>query len=200
MKPQHVNFRKTVAKLLYVITLMILFSCQGQETKSNKQNEVNPAEQTKAPTLDIHAATFTGNLEAIDQHIKAGTDLNQKDQYGSTPLTIAATFNKTEVAIALINAGADLNMKSADGSTPLHTSAFFCRTEIVEALLEKGADKTLKNNYGSTPLESVSAPFNEVKDFYDQISKDLGPLGFKLDYNHLENTRPIIAEMLQVQA
>ena len=170
MKPKRVYFRKTVAKLLYITILMILFSCQGQENKSNKQNEVTPAEQTKAPSLDINAATFMGDLEAIDQHIKAGSDLNKKDQYGSTPLTIAATFNKTEIALALINAGADLNMQSADGSTPLHTSAFFCRVEIVEALLEKGADKTLKNNYGSTPLESVSAPFNEVKNFYDQIN------------------------------
>jgi len=200
MRLQEMNFSKTVTRFLYVTTLMILFSCQGQGNKSSKPKEATPVEQTKAPTLDINAATFMGDLEAIDQHIKAGSDLNKKDQYGSTPLTIAATFNKTEIAIALINAGADLNMQSADGSTPLHTSAFFCRVEIVEALLEKGADKTLKNNYGSTPLESVSAPFSEVKNFYDQISKDLGPLGFKLDYKYLETTRPLIAEMLQAQA
>ncbi len=197
MKLQEINFSKTVTRFLYVTTLMILFSCQGQVNKSSKPKEATPVEQTKAPTLDINAATFMGDLEAIDQHIKAGSDLNKKDQYGSTPLTIAATFNKTEIAIALIDAGADLNMQSADGSTPLHTSAFFCRIEIVEALLEKGADKTLKNNYGSTPLESVSAPFSDVKNFYDQISKDLGPLGFKLDYKYLETTRPLIADMLR---
>ena len=197
MKMQGINFRKTTSKLLFITTIMILCSCQGQENKSSKPKETTPVEQTKEPTLDINAATFMGDLEAIDQHIKAGSDLNKKDQYGSMPLTIAATFNKTEIALALINAGADLNMQSADGSTPLHTSAFFCRIEIVEALLEKGADKTLKNNYGSTPLESVSAPFSEVKNFYDQISKDLGPLGFKLDYKFLETTRPIIADMLR---
>ena len=112
-------------------------------------------------------------------------------------MTIATTFGKTDVAKALIEAGADIHITSADGSTPLHTAAFFCRTEIVKALLAKGADKNLKNSYGSTAFESVSGPFNEVKGIYDQISKDLGPLGFKLDYKHLETTRPVIAKMLQ---
>ena len=138
-----------------------------------------------------------GNLEALQQHIKYGSDLNKKDDYGSTPLIIAATFGKTEIAKALINAGADLNLTSNDGSTPLHTAAFFCRTEIVKALLEKGANKNIKNSYGSTPREAVSTPFENVKGIYDQISKDLGPLGLKLNYTHLEMTRPIIAELLK---
>lgn len=197
MKRNAKNLRKSITMLLWVSMFLILFSCQGQEKKLNKTKEDDPATQVQTPDLDIHAASFLGNLEAVNQHIDAGSDLNKKDQYGSTPLNIAATFNKTEVAIALINAGADLNMKNADGSTPLHISAFFCRIEIVEALLEKGADKTIRNAYGSTPLESVLSPFTEVKAIYDQISKDLGPLGLKFDYDYLENTRPIIAQLLE---
>lgn len=197
MKKQRKSFYKTLSILMIVPTFVIFFSCQGQNKKENQQIKETSVSETKPPALDIHAATFMGNLEAINQHIKAGSDLNEKDQYGSTPLTIAATFNKTDVALALINAGADFNMQSADGSTPLHTASFFCRKEIVEALLDTGADKTLRNNYGSTPLETVSSPFADVKGIYDQISRDLGAFGFKLDYKYLEATRPVIAEMLQ---
>lgn len=197
MKKQRKSFYKTLSILMIVPTFVIFFSCQGQNKKENQQIKETSVSETKPPALDIHAATFMGNLEAINQHIKAGSDLNEKDQYGSTPLTIAATFNKTDVALALINAGADFNMQSADGSTPLHTASFFCRKEIVEALLDTGADKTLRNNYGSTPLETVSSPFSDVKGIYDQISRDLGAFGFKLDYKYLEATRPVIAEMLQ---
>jgi hypothetical protein len=63
--------------------------------------------------------------------------------------------------------------------------------------LANGADKTITDAYGSTPYMSVAGPFNEVKPIYDQMTKDLGPLGLKLDYKHLEETRPVIAEMLQ---
>ena len=33
--------------------------------------------------------------------------------------------------------------------------------------------------------------------YHDQFSKDLGPLGLKLNYDQLEKTRPVIADMLQ---
>ena len=198
MKTQQIIFRKAVTTILLVAALFSITSCKGQDEKSdnNKKNSVSQTD-VKPPSVDIHTATFLGNLDAVRQHISAGSDLNVKDQYGSSPLIIATTFGKTEVAKTLIEAGANLHIAGNDGSTPLHTAAFFCRTEIVKALLANGADKNLKNNYGSTPLASVSTPFNQVKGIYDQISKDLGPLGFKLDYKHLELTRPIIAEMLK---
>ncbi len=114
-----------------------------------------------------------------------------------TPLISAAVFGKTEIARVLIEAGAEVNLKNNEGSTPLHSAAFLCRLEIVEMLLENGADKDLLNNYGSTAQQSVMAPFSDVKFIYDQFSKDLGPLGFKLDYEYVEATRPKIAELLK---
>jgi len=196
MKTQQIIFRKAVATIVLAVALLSIASCRSQEEKPNHKDTISQM-NTKPPSIDIHTATFLGDLSAVRQHINAGSDLNVKDQYGSTPLIIATTFGKTEVAKSLIEAGADIHITSNDSSTPLHTAAFFCRTEIVKALLAKGADKSLKNNYGSTALASVSAPFNEVKGIYDQISKDLGPLGFKLDYKQLEMNRPKIAELLQ---
>jgi ankyrin repeat protein len=138
-----------------------------------------------------------GDLESIQQHIKSGTDLDQSEPAGgSSPLITAIVLGKTDIAKALINAGADLNHQNYQGSTPLISAAFFCRRDVVEILLDKGADKTLKNNYGHTALESISAPFENVKGIYDQVGKDLGPLGLKLDYGYIEKTRPRIAEML----
>ena len=184
-----------------ILMLSVVLGCGGcgnrQGESGKKKNQTAETETVNAPDVDIFTAALFGNLKAIKDHIRAGTDLNQKDEYGSTPLIIATTFGKNDVAIALINAGADLNLKSDEGSTPLHTAAFFCRTEIANALLKKGADKTLKNAYGSTAYESVTTPYEVVKPIYDQISKDLGPLGLKLDYHQIEKTRPVIAEMLK---
>lgn len=184
---------KTVQKwfvLSLTIILLEIISCNQTKEESSKEAKI------EAPSATIQEAAFFGNTDAIKGHIAAKTDLNQKDAYGSTPLHIAATFGKTDIALLLIVGGANLNEISADGSTPLHTAAFFGRTNIVKALLQNNADVTIKNNYNSTALESVSTPFGDVKPVYDQLSKDLGPFGLKLDYDKLKSNRPVIAEMI----
>ena len=191
MKKSTLKSTQNWSKIIMAIALMTMVSC-------NKAQETTTTEvKNEAPLSTIHEAAFFGNVKSIKEHIAFKSDLNQKDAYGSTPLHIAATFGKTEVAILLIGAGADLNSISGDGSTPLHTASFFCRAEIVKALLENGADVTIRNAYKTTALESVSIPFNEMKPIYDQISKDLGPLGLKLDYEQIEATRPVIFEMIK---
>ncbi|MGD8727355.1 MAG: ankyrin repeat domain-containing protein [Gemmatimonadales bacterium] len=116
-------------------------------------------QEPSAPTVSLHTAAFHGDLAAVTQHIAAGSDLDARDAYGSTPLTVAATFDKSEVARALIEAGADLDIANNDGGTALHAAAFLCRTEIVDALLAAGANKYRRDHFGNTPLESVTAPF-----------------------------------------
>ncbi len=199
MKIQKILSFKSLLVTMFMITLLSIVSCNYEQASSAQENSTSSVSQNnvEAPKMDIFAATFMGDIKAVRQHIKAATDLNAKDQYGSSPLIIAATFNKTEIAKALIDAGADLHITNNEGGTALHVAAFFCRTEIVAALLKKGTDKSIKNKYGATALESVSGSFDDVKPIYDQFSKNLGPLGFKLDYEQLETSRPKIAEMLK---
>jgi uncharacterized protein len=183
-----------VYSTVLLFALLTIFSCSRKEegTLANAQSGVKP------PKIDIHTAVVTGNLEALKQHIAAGTNLNEKDPFGgSSPLISASVFGKTEEAKVLIEAGADLNFQNNDGSTALHTSAFFCRPEIVKMLLEKGADKSIKNNFGATPFETVAAPFDQTKNVYDMMGKMLEPMGLKLDYSYIEKTRPVIANMLK---
>jgi len=175
-----------------VMVLTILFSACG-----NSSSESSAETTVKPPSMDISAAVFMGDLNTVVKHIQAGTDLNKKDQYGSTPLLIASTFGKNEIASALIDAGADLNITNAEGSTALYVASFFCHEEIVVALLKANADKEVRNSFGFTALESVNGPFETVKPIYMQIEKDMGVVGVKFDYDHLEKTRPVIAELLQ---
>ncbi|HYX07613.1 MAG TPA: ankyrin repeat domain-containing protein [Bacteroidales bacterium] len=195
----HLSMKTTVVFSLITL-LFVLGSCSSQQSQKTGKtnNSVKQSESVKAPDTDIQTAALTGNLPAIQQHIAAGTDLNVKEPAGgSTPLITATVFGKTDVALALIRAGADVNLQNNDGSTALHSAAFFCRTEILKALLENGADKQIRNNFGSTALESVTPPFEDVKEIYDQISKGLGPFGLKLNYSRIERTRPEIAALLK---
>jgi CubicO group peptidase (beta-lactamase class C family) len=183
---------KTVTAAMLTVTLLTVVGCATREY-SSREAEQPP----KPPGVSLHVAALQGNISAVRQHIKAGSDLNKKDAYGSTPLIIAITFGKTEVARALIEAGADMEIRDNNGSTPLHLAAFFCRTEIAKALLDNGANKYLRNNSGSTAFDIAAAPFDVDKGIYDQLGAALGPLGLKLDYERIKMTRPRIAEMLR---
>jgi hypothetical protein len=154
------------------------------------------------PDMNLHEAAYRGDLEAVRQHIAAGSNLNDTSvKGGSTPLISAATFGNTEIARALIEAGVDLNLTNDEGSTALLTAAFLCRSEIVQMLLEHGADLNVRNNAGATALDSVSAPFDEVRPVYDMVITALAmeSVELNLDYDYLRATRPKIAQMLQQQ-
>jgi len=193
MKTKKHNSLKPTFKLIWLLVLVVNVACNDQKGFTQQASG-----QGSAPKVDIHTAVISNDVEAIKQHIKAGTNINEKDPYGgSSPLISAALFGKTEIAKILIAAGADINVQNNDGSTALHTAAFFCRPEIVKMLLDKGIDKTVKNKFGSTAYESVAGPFAEVKQVYDMMGQMLAPMGLKLDYPYLEKTRPEIAAVLK---
>ena len=76
------------------------------------------------PSVDIHQAAREGSIEAVQQHIAAGTDVSTKDGSGRTPLHNAALKGRKEIAKLLIAGGADVNAKDNLTSTPLHFAAF----------------------------------------------------------------------------
>lgn len=148
------------------------------------------------PSVSLHVASLQGNTQAVRQHIRAGSPLNEKDQYGSTPLTIAITFGKTEVAKALIEAGADLSVKDNYGSTPLQLAVFFAHPGIVRALLDAGADKRARNESGATAFDIAQSPFEVDRATYDSMQSGLRSLGLELDYQRIAATRQKLVEML----
>lgn len=105
------------------------------------------------PGMGLHEAAMEGNLEAIQQHIEAGSDLNERDPMsGATPMIIATVFGRIEALKSLIKGGADLNYRNNEGATALMVAAVFDRVEISRLLIEAGADLNAINNEGSTPL------------------------------------------------
>ena len=100
----------------------------------------------KARDISIHEAAGTGNIEAVKQHLAAGTDVNAKDKRGLTPLHIAAGAGRKEIVELLITEGADVNAKLVSdgphkGKTPLNAANDTNHPEIAD-LLRKYGGKT----------------------------------------------------------
>ncbi|WP_417289965.1 ankyrin repeat domain-containing protein [Corallibacter sp.] len=196
MKTLLIHTFKITFQTVFMIVLLTNSCAQSKNETTTTSTKTDSA--ISKPDIDIQTAVLSGNLEAVKQHIASGSDINKKEAMsGSTPLMTAATFNKVEIAKALIDAGADLTLKNNDGSTVLHTAAFFGRIEIVQLLIDAKADKTIKNNFGATARETVMGDFNEVKPFYEMLIQQLKPMGFTLDMEALKKARPVVAMMLE---
>ena len=170
--------------LLITITAMALVGC----------GTTQPTEPptAKAPDISIHKAADDGNIEAIKQHIAAGTDVNSNDEWtplhaaanketaelliakgadinakdnvGGTPLFWAAMEGNEEVAEALIRQGADVNAAGPEGWTALHWAVAMAQKKTVELLIGEGAEVNAKDAIYGTPLDTVGR-------YYDTATK-----------------------------
>jgi len=116
----------------------------------------------------IHDAAKGGNIEAVKQHLAAGTDVNAKDDNGWTPLHFAVYYGHKEIVELLIAKGADVNAKDKNGWTPLLIAIGDGHKEIAELLIAKGADVNAiagKELQSKTPLdEAIKTKRTETAD------------------------------------
>ena len=159
-----------------------------------------PGNDGAQAAVNLHLAALQGDVDTVRQAIAAHADLNAKDSYGSTPLTVAASFGKAKVARALLDGGADPEIADGQGSRPLQIAAFLGRTEIARALLDAGADRFARNQDGSTALDIALTPVADDRPVLEQLAKALTSLGFSVDYAAVAAGRTQITDMLKSTA
>ncbi|KAK6131722.1 hypothetical protein DH2020_034519 [Rehmannia glutinosa] len=67
----------------------------------------------------LREAIKNGDTAAAKKLLSQGVDANYRDKQGSSLLHLAAVFNQTEIAFALIDQGASLDCKNSQGETPI---------------------------------------------------------------------------------
>lgn len=114
-------------------------------------------------------------IKLIDILIKNGSNINQQNSDGITPL-ISAIINgsKNNIERLLQEDSLDVNITTVDGETAIfklieHYPSF----EIFEKLIEKGADTELLNNKGLSLLNVLDEEYMENfnNNFSEEISK-----------------------------
>jgi hypothetical protein len=130
------------SQLIAIVAAVLVVGC-GESQQSAPEPAAEPEPPTaKAPDISILDAAFGGNIEAVKQHIAAGTDVNAKaGDAGSTPLHWAVAFGHKEIVELLITASANVSAKNNKGRTPLDLAIMRSHTEIAD-LLRKHGGKT----------------------------------------------------------
>ena len=106
-------------------------------------------------------ASEKGDYQTVQKLIQGGSNINEADSNGSTPLMYAITEGKTEVVKYLIESGADIKARNKNGYDALLCAVDavdHMQLEIVKILINKGANLESKDLWGRTPL--VLAAFN----------------------------------------
>ncbi len=104
-------------------------------------------------------ASRSGDLNAVQEMIARGANIDEARGDGITALHAAAERGHWNVTEYLLEAGATADLETRIGSyTPLHLAARSAHLEVVEQLLAAGADpNSVTTNSGVTPLHLAAA-------------------------------------------
>jgi ankyrin repeat protein len=110
----------------------------------------------------LHLAVSVSNVVAVQKLLENGANPNITDNWGDSPLHVAAERRDGNPIIDLlleaqkVKGMGDVNDINKEGRTALHCAAYESNEITAEHLVKKGADVNHRDNYGRTPLDMAA--------------------------------------------
>jgi ankyrin repeat protein len=140
--------------LIVILSSIMLYGCGKSPEEARKELA---GMNIQYNVLSFLKAIENNDTVATKLFLEAGMDPNANVD-GITPLMVAATKNRLEIAKSLIDKKANVNAKDKDGLTALHYAVIgdpngSASIDVTKLLIEKGADVNFQSTKdGMTPL------------------------------------------------
>jgi ankyrin repeat protein len=108
------------------------------------------------PDAALLAAAASGDADAAALALRAGADIETRDDHRRTPLLLAATYDHVAVAELLVAMGADPDALDDRHDTPWLVTGVTGSVAMLEALLPAGPDLRIENRYGGLSVIPAS--------------------------------------------
>ena len=118
----------------------------------SKLEAISQHERNQGDQLALVLATKEGNEQRISSLLRAGANVNERDDFGNTPLIIAADGSNLAIVKVLLAAGADVTAANKSGFTALMNAADHGDFIVVKTLIKAGSDVNAKSKSGFSPL------------------------------------------------
>lgn len=117
----------------------------------------NPEEQVLRvrPAPPLHRAAGRADFGELERLLASGTNINEVDAVGFTPLHLVVFRGQRDVVEFLLERGADPNVPLRDGVTPLWSAEDFGLDDIASLLRRHGGIKSTGSHAGV--LERIAA-------------------------------------------
>ena len=117
---------------------------------------------TKCKGLDgyspLHHASSRGHGLAVAVIIKAGVDVNCRNNSEETALHLACYSGHLLVVEQLIDNGADIEARNSYGETPLFYAARRSMPAVARLLIQRGADMNANDQFDEKPIDHAIDP------------------------------------------
>lgn len=93
-------------------------------------------------------AVYDGDVERVEQLLKAGADPMQANNYGANPMQLAAEVANSEILARLLEAGANADSPNPEGQTALMLVARTGNVAAAQLLIKSGATVDAREGWG----------------------------------------------------
>jgi hypothetical protein len=95
----------------------------------------------------LHCVAFGGHVDCVNLCLAMHANVNERDNFGWTPLYYSSTSGAFPVVRILLDAGANVDEKSKLGWTPLYGAIRNGHVDVAKLLIDRGANLSTVDNF-----------------------------------------------------